>query len=120
MKRFSILLAISSVLALSLVASAHDDDSSHGQRKHNRRGRQGDLWQLISGFKKHHGDKNEPKKDPIPIDPGRGDGRVPVNPQPLTPPVVRDHRRRAHQHVPSALTAARRQETFSPPRADRR
>jgi hypothetical protein len=79
-------------LAAALPAVAEDDHSSPGQRKQVRRGRRSDLSRLISGFKKHHDDKPEPKKDPIPIDPGRGDGRVPVNPVPRTPPVVRDHR----------------------------
>jgi hypothetical protein len=90
-------VAISSFLALVAVASA-------GDNHHNRQS--GNSWkptnsshsgwggfsQVVSGFKNHHGQHQEPKNNPIPIDPGRGDGRVPVNPKPVVPPVVRDHR----------------------------
>ena len=92
MRRSSSILAVLSLLSLATAAGAEDDNPSQGKRKQFRRGGRSDLSQLISGFKKQHGDRPEPKKNPIPIDPGRGDGRVPVSPVPITPPAVRDHR----------------------------
>ena len=92
MRRFTFLLAVLSLVSLAAAVGADDDHSSQHNRKQFRRSGRSDLSKLISGFKKHHGDQPEPKKDPIPIDPGRGDGRMPVTPLPTTPPVVRDHR----------------------------
>jgi len=84
-------LAISSVLALAATAGA--DDRHHQGQHDNRRKEQrnhgfGTWGGIPDGFKKHHGHKQEPKSNPIPIDPGKGDGRVPVAPVPTTPPVV--------------------------------
>jgi hypothetical protein len=96
MKRFlPAVVAISSVLALVAAAQAGDrhhqghSDNQQKQQQQYRFGSWGGVSQIVSDFKKHHDHKHEPKKDPIPIDPGRGDGRVPVGPAPVTTPPAR-------------------------------
>jgi hypothetical protein len=90
---------ISNVLALAAVAGGDDDRRHQGNHKnhghHGHHGHQGHQgWGSWGGFadffsdhKKHHGHHHPPKKDPIPIDPGKGDGPIadPIRP---TPPVV--------------------------------
>jgi hypothetical protein len=98
MKRFlHSVLAISSVLAVAAAVQAGDHHQGHSGNQGKPQSQFGfgnwsGVSQIVSDFKSHHSHKPEPKTNPIPIDPGRGDGRVPVNPPPLTPPVVRDHR----------------------------
>lgn len=90
MKRFlPSVLAISSVLALAATAGAEDRNHQgrHEDRRPEQRRHGFGTWGGISdSFKKHHGPQQNPKHNPIPIDPGRGDGRVPVDPVPSTPP----------------------------------
>jgi hypothetical protein len=89
-------LTISSVFALAASAQAGDHQGQHDNQKKQQQqqpfGSWGGVSQMVSEIKNHHGHKPEPKNNPIPIDPGRGDGRVPVSPAPPAPPVVRDHR----------------------------
>jgi hypothetical protein len=94
MMRFSLsVLAIASSFAVVSIATAGDKDQ-HGrngsgwQQQNSQSGIWGGVSQIVSQSKQHHSHKSQPQKKPIPIDPGRGDGRVPVTP----PPVVRDHR----------------------------
>ncbi|MEX2173770.1 MAG: hypothetical protein WD872_05365 [Pirellulaceae bacterium] len=125
MKRsLSFVLAASSVLTLAAAAAA--GDRRHNDSHQNRRPSWGNLADIFSDDHQHHDHDhhghNRPQHDPIPLDPGRGDGRVPVQPVPpardgyvfvnghwervkaqpsqrgpvvrdhRTPPVVRDHR----------------------------
>jgi hypothetical protein len=90
-------LVISSVFSLAAAAQAgdkHHGGNSGSQGKQQNQfnfGSWGGVSQVVSGFQHHHGHKQEPKQ-PIPLDPGRGDGRVPTKPTPTTPPDIRDHR----------------------------
>jgi hypothetical protein len=94
MKRFlSATLAISSVLTLAAAVQA-DDRYQRGQSGNQHRqqpsrfGSWGGVSDIVSSFKKQHGHNEEPKKNPIPIDPGKGDGRVPVATPPARPGFV--------------------------------
>src|SRR6478735_3706815 len=82
--------AFSTVLAL--VAAAHADNHHHGSSGNSWKPQNQSNSGGWGGSKNHHGHHEQPNKNPIPIDPGRGDDRVPVNPTPVVPPVVRDHR----------------------------
>src|SRR6478672_10340447 len=93
---FRSLLVMSSIFALS--AATRADDHSHQGHSSNQSnhpsqfhfGNWGGISDIVSSYHHHHGHKPEPTKNPTPIDPGRGDGRVPTGPVPVTQPPARD------------------------------
>jgi hypothetical protein len=97
---------ISSVFAGAAAAQAGDQWQQHhsGSQGHQQNryglGSWDGISRYVSDFKHHHDHKPEPTKNPIPIDPGRGDGRVPTTPVPQPPARdgfvwVKDHWERA-------------------------
>ena len=105
-------VVISGVLALAAAAGADERQQHHSsglykQQNRNDFGGWSGISRFVSDFKHHHDHQHQPTKQPIPIDPGRGDGRVPVNPTPVTPPArdgfvwVKDHWER--ERAPKAV-----------------
>jgi len=92
MKRsISLALAIAGALFLAAAASAGDHHNQDGQQGNKRKkrwqGQGGGIAEIISQAKKHHhhhDNEQEPMQEPIPLDPGLGDGQEPTDPVPPT------------------------------------
>jgi len=80
------ILAIFSLLAIAAAVQAGDHghqghSGNHSQQQNPfRYGNWDGVSQMLSQFHQYHSPKPHPTKQPIPIDPGKGDGRVPVKP----------------------------------------
>jgi hypothetical protein len=86
------------IFAYTASASANDQPRNDKEYylKHGNKSRA--LKELLSKLKKHDDDDDDDDKHPIPIDPGKGDGKPTTPPTPQGPPGfvwVKDHWERA-------------------------